>query len=59
MSPEAQKITLCDITTHQLTLVMRPYCHWVVSGRKKITQVPAAALAVTEPNRLYSRWMVT
>jgi len=30
MSPEANKITLCDVTTHQLTLVMRLYRHFSI-----------------------------
>jgi len=28
MSPEANKITLCDVTIHQLTLVMRLHRHF-------------------------------
>jgi len=30
MSPEANKITICDTTTHQLTLVMRLYRHFSI-----------------------------
>ena len=30
MSPEANKITLCNVTTHRLTLVMRLYRHFSI-----------------------------
>jgi len=30
MSPEGYKIMLCDVTTHQLTLVMRLYRHFSI-----------------------------
>jgi len=30
MSPEANNITLCDVTTHKLTLVMRLYRHFSI-----------------------------
>ena len=30
MSPEGNKLMLCDVTTHQLTLVMRLYRHFSI-----------------------------
>jgi len=30
MSPGGNKITLCDVTTHRLTLVMRLYRHFSI-----------------------------
>jgi len=61
MSPEANKITLCDVTTHQLTLVMRLYHRFLIRYKfyaaariQTITETEGASFSWTNVARTYA-----